>query len=80
MLDESLDSYVSGGNLSLLLNSINAVCDRAESITITGKAMEYSFLTMTSAQVTRMSIIVIGVLPLACIIAGVVVFVKRKKR
>lgn len=80
VLDESLDSYVSGGNLSLLLNSINAVCDRAESITITGKAMEYSFLTMTSAQVTRMSIIVIGVLPLACIIAGVVVFVKRKKR
>ena len=80
MLEESLDSYVSGGNLSLLLNSINAVSDRVESVSITGKAMEYSYLTMTSAQVQRISIILIGVLPLASIIAGVVVFVRRKKR
>lgn len=80
MLDEALDSYVSGGNLSLLLQSLNAVCGRAESVSVAGKAMEYAYLTITSAQVTRLAIILVGVLPVAVIAAGVVVHFKRKKR
>ena len=79
MLDENLDSYVSGANRDLFLNAISSVCGRSESVSIRAKTLSYNFLSMTAAQVGRMSLIVIGVVPMLFLAAGIFVWIRRKK-
>ncbi|MBR6763351.1 MAG: hypothetical protein IKM13_06335, partial [Clostridia bacterium] len=79
MLDENLDGYVSGANRDLFLNAISSVCGRSESVSIRAKTLSYNFLSMTAAQVGRMSLIIIGVVPVIFLVAGIFVWIRRKK-
>lgn len=79
MLDADLDSYVSGANRDLFLNAISSVCGRSESVSIRAKTLDYNYLNMSAAQAGRISLIVIGVVPLTFLVIGVFVWIRRKK-
>jgi len=80
LLNDSMDQYVSGANTDLFINTLGALCDKAESISIHAKSLNYTYLNVTSAEVGRISLVMIGLIPVAFIVTGICVFVKRKKR
>jgi hypothetical protein len=56
------------------------MCERENSISIRAKSLDSEQLVVSSAAASRWSIILVGVLPLAVILSGVVVVVRRKRK
>lgn len=79
-MTETFDRTVGGANSNLFLNAVNWMCDQEETISIRAKSMDSNTLTVTSAQASMWSVIMIGLIPLGFIIAGVTVCLRRKRR
>lgn len=79
-LNDSVNMTVSGANGDLFMNAVNWMCEQEQSISIRAKSLDTNTLTVTAAQSTRWSIIMIGLIPIALITTGVVVTIRRKKR
>lgn len=79
-LNENFDRTVGGANSNLFLNAVNWMCDQEETISIRAKSMESNTLTVTSAQASLWSVIMVGLIPLSFIAAGIVICIRRKKR
>lgn len=80
MTNGDVDTMVSGANKDLFLNSVAWMTDLANSISIRSKSLETTYLTMTSGESARLSIIFIGVLPALFLAAGIFVVVRRRRR
>ena len=80
MLDDAVNMTVAGANSNLVLNAIGWMCDQEETISIRAKSMDNTGLTVTSAQSSLWSAILIGVIPAAFLIFGISVWVRRKRR
>ncbi len=79
LADESVDSAVAGANTDLILNSIGWMCEIEDSVSIHAKTVSSEYLSLTSAQTSRWTTIMVGVVPIAFIAAGIYVFVRRRK-
>ena len=77
---ETFDMTVGGANSNLFLNAVNWMCDQEETISIRAKSMDSNTLTVTSAQASLWSAIMIGLIPMGFIAAGVAVCIRRKRR
>ena len=64
----------------MFLNTLNALCEQEEAVSIRAKSMDSTLLSPTSAQVSTWSIILVGVVPAACILLGVMIVIRRKRR
>lgn len=80
LLDESTNSRVSGGNQDFFLNALGWMCGQENSISIHAKSMGYKYLTMDSSTSSMLTILMIGVLPVAYLGAGIYTWVRRKRR
>ena len=80
LLDSYIDSMVSGGNSNLFLNVLNWMGGQEESISIRAKSLDTTGLTVTQAESTLWSIVMIGVIPLALVAIGIVIWIRRKRR
>ena len=77
------DSYLSTnvfGNQDLLINTVNDLADQENTVNIRTTSLAGDYLVMTSAQKNRNGAIVTFVIPLAFIVAGVVVTVQRRRK
>lgn len=79
LASEQADALVSGGNSSLLINTMGWLCEMKDAITIHAKSLDGGYLTLTAAQSVRWSMVMIFVIPLAFLIAGIVIWAKRRK-
>lgn len=80
MLKETFDMTVGGANSDLFLNAVNWMCDQEESIAIRAKDISSGSLTVTSAQASLWSVIMIGLIPLGFVAVGAAVCIRRKRR
>lgn len=80
MLNEQINSYVSGLNHDLFLNTINWMSGREESITIHPKTLENEYLQINSFASTFWSIILVFVIPVIVLAIGIYVWMRRKSR
>ena len=80
LVDDGINEYVSGGNHDFFLNALNWMCEKEESISIRSKSLSYEYLTMDSETSSSLSIVMIGVIPVAYLLIGIVVWVRRKRR
>lgn len=81
LLDDSLNSKVSGGNLDLFLNALSWICEpEANSYSIHAKTLETEYLTIDSGTASLLSVLVVGIIPAAVLVTGVVVYFRRKRR
>ena len=80
LLDESIDQMVSGGNYDILLNSLNWMSEREDKISIHPKIIKNELLTVPASAANRWSVILVGILPAIFILAGVSVWVRRRRR
>ncbi len=79
-LSSYIDSAVSGANSNLFLNTLNWMGGQEENISIRAKSLDATGLTLTSGESTRWSVIMIGLIPTALMVVGVVIWVRRKRR
>lgn len=80
LLDENLDSMVSGGNSEFIINCLGWLCEHESSITIHAKSMDSETLVLTAAQSNSISIFLMVIVPLAIIIVGLVIWLRRRKK
>ncbi len=79
-LDSYIDSAVSGGNSNLFLNALNWMGGQEESISIRAKSLDSEGLTLTQAESSLWSAIMIGVIPVGLVVVGVIIWARRKRR
>jgi hypothetical protein len=79
-LADQVDQMVGGANKNLLINSLNWMCKRENSIAIGAKELSEMPLTVPSGTVGLLSALLAVVLPLAVLACGIVVVVRRRKR
>lgn len=80
MMQDSVNAMVSGANSDLFMNSISWMCDQVETISIRAKSMDETGLTLTQSQSAFWRTVMLGVIPGAVILIGVVVVIRRKRR
>jgi ABC-2 type transport system permease protein len=80
MLDDSTNSTVSGANHDFFLNAMGWLSGEENSISIRAKSLREPTLVVTSGESTRMSLIIVALLPLLLLGIGIFVFVRRKRR
>ena len=80
LLSDSVNAMVSGGNSDLFMNSVNWMCDQVETISIRAKSLDETGLTLTQAQSSFWSIVLLGVIPGVLVVMGIVVVMRRKRR
>ncbi len=79
-LDDSYNSYSSGANVTMAMNSVSSMLGEREALAIAGKSMNYSYLSISDATASTLEMVMIGVLPLAYLGAGVYVVLSRRYR
>ena len=79
-LSETVDGWVSGGNTDFVINALDWLCQKEESISIRGKTIDTSVLTVPSGAGNTWSIVMIFLLPGSLLVAGIVVFIRRKRK
>ncbi|MBS5521833.1 MAG: Gldg family protein [Clostridiales bacterium] len=80
LLDDTMNTVVSGGNYDFFMNSISWMSKEASSVSIAEKSLTYSALMVSAGSANMWGILLIAVIPLAVLIIGIVVWVRRRKR
>lgn len=80
ILDDTIDTTVSGGNSQLLIGCLQYLSGDTSSITVAGKALGGGKLLVNTTEAAILSIVMMVVLPLGIVAAGVVVVRRRKRR
>lgn len=80
LLDASADQMVSGGNSKLFMNTLSWLCGHTTTVSVPVKSLSVSYLTLTSASSSFWSIVVIGLIPGAFLIAGLFIWLTRRKK
>ena len=78
-LSDTLLSSNSYGNSSYIISLLNTLIDRENvGVTIESKSLDSEELGITTAQIRVLSVIFIIIIPLAVLITGIVIFIKRR--
>jgi len=78
MLEELCLQNSSLANSSYLVNLLNDLTDKEETIVIAPKSLAGKTLGITTAQVTRLGMVLGGVIPLCILLAGIAVWLYRR--
>lgn len=80
LFTDDANSVVSGANLTLFTNTFSGMTDHETSVSIPVKSYEVSNLVVDSAQILLLGLLVTVILPVGCMIAGFVIWFRRRKR
>ncbi|WP_099470051.1 GldG family protein [Konateibacter massiliensis] len=80
LMDDSANKTVAGGNHDFILNSFNWLTEHESGITIHSKSMDSAKLVLSAAQVNFWSFVAMILLPLAVVVTGIVVWLRRRKK
>ncbi len=78
--EESTDEMVAGANYDLFLNAMEWLSGQESAISIRPKTLSSSYLTVSTASASFLSILLIGVVPLAVIALGAMILIQRRRR
>lgn len=79
-LDDNVNAMVSGANGNLLMNAVDWMAGQEETISIRSKSLDEDGLTVTGAENSLWSAVMIGLIPAALIALGIVICIRRKRR
>ena len=80
LLDEQVDSMVSGGNSTMFLNVMSQLVDHENTVSIEPKSMSTEYLTVSAGSAIFWGILTIILIPLFLLITGGVIWFGRRKR
>lgn len=80
LLDDSTNASISGGNEDFFLNCVNWLCGSESGISIHAKSLDAEYLAISSGTSSLLTMLMVGVIPVCFLAAGIVIWVRRKKR
>lgn len=80
MFDSDNNMRVAGANNDLFLNALDWMCQRESAISIRAKDLSTEYLTVSSSSASTWSVILVAVVPLAFLVGGAVVTIRRRRR
>ena len=80
MFLSATDQSVSGGNSQLFGSIVNWMAGAENSVVVDSKSLSAEYLTVPSIAVIGFGLLAVIILPVACIVFGVVVFILRRRR
>ena len=79
-LDDTYNSYSSGANVNLAMNSFSQLIGESDTLSIRSKSLSYNYLTISSSDAAVIQAVMIGIIPAAFIAVGIVIIVRRRLR
>lgn len=82
MFADEIDNSVSGGNTSVLVNAVTSMCDvnPETTVSIPIKSLSVNYLSLTDYDSSYWRLITLGVIPAIVLLAGFVIWMKRRKQ
>lgn len=80
MFTDAASQMVSGANQVLFTNTVSSFADHETSVSVPVKSYEVSTLMVPASSKRLLGILVTGVLPLGCLAAGLVIWLRRRRR
>ena len=80
IVNDDINLQSSNANQETFLNAISWMCNNEASVSIRVKSTSVPHMTVSSADSMKLSILLIGVIPLAIAAFGVVTVIRRKRR
>lgn len=80
IVEDSVNSQVSGGNSDLFLNCLNYICGEESGISIHSKSMSDSYLTINSGMSALLTFVFVALIPITYFVIGIVIHSRRKHR
>ncbi|MBR6326037.1 MAG: Gldg family protein [Lachnospiraceae bacterium] len=77
---EAADEMVSGANRTVFMNIVSAFSDQELNVSIPAKSYDMQLLSVTQAGIIRLGVLLVILLPLGCLIAGFVIWIRRRRR
>ena len=79
-LEEAYNAYSSGANLNLAMNALSALVGEREVVSIRSKSLSYNYLTISESSATILKAWMIGVIPAAFVLYGIITVIDRRKK
>ena len=81
LMDSQINQMVSGGNEQMIMESLSWMCssDETSTISVSAKDLQVSYLTLTAYDASFWKIIIMGLIPVAFLVIGFGVWLKRRK-
>ena len=79
-LDEKFNSFSSGANLDLTMNSLSSLIGESEAVAIRSKSLNYNYLTINESTASFLKVMMIGIFPLLFLGVGICVIVRRRRQ
>ena len=81
LIDSGTDQQVSGGNSELVMATLGWMCENETPvISVAGKNLTMDYLTVPEYDASYWSAITCGVIPVAFLLIGSVIWFKRRKQ
>ena len=80
LFTDSTNQYTMNNNLTLFSNAVASMAGQEESVSVPVKSYESYYLTVSAGSAVRLGIFFIGLLPILCLICGIVIWARRRKR
>ena len=80
LLNDTMDGITSGGNYDLITSALSWLGGEAAAVSVEAKSLAYTPLVTTASDVNLWGVILIGVIPAATLLVGIIVWVRRKRR
>ena len=80
LFTEVSNRYTMDNNLTLFTNAVSAMGGKEDSISIPVKSYQAELVTVPMGSVVRLAVLFMGIIPVGSLTAGIVIWVRRKKR
>ena len=80
LLDEAYNQYSSDANEDFVLNALEMMCEKDDSVSVRSKSLTNEYLTVSTSSASLIKVVTIGVIPAIYLIVGIGVVVRRKRR
>ncbi len=80
VLEDSFSSYTGGADANFVLNALGWVCEHESAVTVRTKDFSRQYLSMNSGTALIFAGIVAIVIPLAALAAGLVIWIRRRRK
>ena len=80
LLDEAYNQYSSDANEDFVLNALEMMCGKDDSVSVRSKSLTNEYLTVSTSSASLIKVVTIGVIPAIYLIVGIGVVVRRKRR
>lgn len=79
-LEDMYNSYSSGANLDMGMNTLSSLIGEREAVSIRSKSLNYNYLTIDESTASLLKTMMIGVFPIAFVVVGIVIMVQRRRK